>query len=92
MAVKIGPNLTRTNTFVVDVSDVLDAFAVSEVWYTKVDMSLTATPTYEVAAEGANEVDTVGNGDVPVIVSRAPVVFSPLMVHVLSIILISPSG
>lgn len=55
-------------------------------------MSLTATPTYEVAAEGANEVDTVGNGDVPVIVSRAPVVSSPLMVHVLSIILISPSG
>jgi hypothetical protein len=45
-------------------------------------MSLTATPTYEVAFEGANEVVTVDSGDVAVIVYRSPVIVSPLMVHV----------
>jgi hypothetical protein len=54
--------------------------------------SLTATPTYEVASDGANEVVPVNYGDVAVKVSRPPVTVSPPMVHVPYTVPMSPSG
>ena len=76
--------LTRTAIFVLEVldADAVEATAVSEAWWTRVNMSLTATPTYEVASEGAKVVITVCSGNVPVIVSTAPVIVCPSMVHV----------
>jgi hypothetical protein len=56
------------------------------------NMSLTATPTYEVASEGGNEVVTVDSGAVAVIVSRPPVMVCPAMVHVPFTMPTSPSG
>lgn len=91
--------LTRGAVFVLDVldadalsPDVVEAIVVPEAWWTRMNMSLIATPTYEVASEGANEVVTVDSGVVPVIVSRAPVIVCPPMVHVPKTVPTSPSG
>jgi hypothetical protein len=73
---------TCTAVLVSEVLEAVEAPTVSDAWWTRTNMSLTATPTYEVASEGANEVVTVINGDVAVIVFRSPVIVSPLMVHV----------
>jgi len=84
--------LTRTAAFVLEVLDAAEAIAISEAWWTRMNMSLNATPTYEVASEGANEVVTVDSGDVAVIVSRPPVIVCPPMVHVPFTVPTSPSG
>lgn len=72
--------------------DVVEAFAASEAWWTRMNISLIAAPTYEVASEGANEVVTVDTGDVDLIVSRAAVIVCPPMVHVPYTVPTSPSG
>jgi hypothetical protein len=76
----------------VEVLDAIEAIALSEAWWTRMNMSLTATPTYEVASEGANDVVTVDSGDVAVIVSRPSVTVCPPMVHVPYTVPRSPSG
>jgi len=72
--------------------DAVEAFMVSEAWWTRMNMSLNATPTYEVASEGAIEVVIVCSGAVAVTVSRAPVSVCPPMVHVPNMVPMSPVG
>lgn len=69
-------------TFVLEVLDAAEAAAVSEAWWTRMNISLTATPTYAVASEGANETVSVDSGDVPVMLSMALVIVPSPMVHV----------
>jgi hypothetical protein len=76
----------------VDAVEVVEAIALSEAWWTRMNMSLSATPTYEVASEGANDVVTVDCGVVAVIVSRPPVIVCPPMVHIPYTVPTSPSG
>ena len=83
---------TRTAAFVLEVLDAVGAVVVSEAWWTRRNMSLTATPTNEVACEGENEVVTIDIGVVPVIVSKIPVIICPPIVHVPNTVPISPSG
>jgi hypothetical protein len=76
----------------VDAVEVVEAIALSEAWWTRMNMSLSATPTYEVAFEGANDVVTIDCGVVAVIVSRPPVIVCPPMVHIPYTVPTSPSG
>jgi hypothetical protein len=64
------------------VTEASEALATSEAWWTKMNMSLIATPIYEVASEGAKEVVIVDSGDVAAIVSRSPVTVCSPKVHV----------
>lgn len=73
----------RTAALVLEGLDAVDAVdAVSEAWWTRMNISLTATPTSVVASVGANEVVLVDIGIVPVIISRLPVIVTPPIVHV----------
>ena len=72
--------------------DGVKAVTVSEAWWTRIYKPSTATPTYELASEGANDVVIVDSGVVAVMVSRPPVIVCPPMVHVPLTVPRSPSG
>lgn len=73
----------RTAEFGLEVVvDAAPPFPVSEAWWTKMNISVAATPTYEVASEGANTVVLVEIGVVAVMVSSSAVTVCPPMVHV----------
>jgi hypothetical protein len=48
--------LTRTAEFFLEVLGDVEAITVSEAWCTRMYKPSTATPTYELASEGANDV------------------------------------
>lgn len=56
------------------------------------NISVAATPTNEVASEGANTVDLVEIGVVAVMVSSPAVTVCPPMVHVPNTVPMSPLG
>jgi hypothetical protein len=84
--------LTRTAEFFLEVLDAVEAVTVSEAWWTRINMPEIATPMYELASEGANDVVSDENGVVAVMVIRPPVIVCPPRVHVPLTVPRSPSG
>lgn len=84
--------LMRAAEFRCDVLDAVEAVTVSEAWWTNMYKPSTATPTYELTSDGANDVVTVDTGVVAVMVNRPPVIVCPPMVQVPLTVPMSPSG